>query len=62
MQKETKKKTANKTKELKIESNDLDPRIFEETGMDGFFRTLLDRIKELKESKDNNEKSDNSTD
>ena len=62
MQKETKKKTANKTKELKIESNDLDPRIFEEPGMDGFFRTLLDRIKELKESKDNNEKSDNSTD
>ena len=61
MQKETKKKTASK-KELKIESNELDPRIFEEPGMDGFFLTLLDRIKELNEKEDNKEKSDNSTD
>lgn len=45
MQKETKKKTAPK-KELKIESNELDPRLFEEPGMDGFFRTLLDALRE----------------
>lgn len=61
MQKESKKKTAS-NKELKIESNELDPRLFEEPGMDGFFYTLLDRIKELKENENNKEKSENTTD
>lgn len=61
MQKENKKKTVPK-KELKIESNELDPRIFEEPGVDGLFRALFDRIKELKENEDNKEKSEYSTD
>ena len=63
MSKESAKKTKTAPKkESKIESNELAPRLFEEPGMDGFFHTLLDRIKELKENENNKEKSENSTD
>lgn len=61
MSKESIKKNQ-KTKEITIEFNELDPRIFEESGMDGFFCSLLDIIKELKENEDNKEKSENTTD
>ena len=49
-----KTKTASKTTEIKIESNELDPRIFEEPGMNGLFRALYERIVELKEKETEN--------
>lgn len=62
MQKETRKKAESK-KELKIESNELDPRIFEEPGMNGLFRALYERIVELKEKETGNKdcETENST-
>lgn len=62
MSKESIKKNQ-KTKEITIESNELDPRIFEEPGMNGLFRALYERIVELKEKETGNKdcETENST-
>ena len=53
-----------KTKEITIESNELDPRIFEEPGMNVLFHALYERIVELKEKENENKncKTDDLTD